>query len=331
MALGGDTRPDGEDPFTAVVGDAQTPTGSSSTTRGSVRRLASVAVGAIIAAAAVYWLTVGTRTGQLIGELILGGRPLASDSVAAAERVLANLSRSSLVLGTIAAVAIALVQRRPRLAALAVAAIVGANLTTQILKSVVLERIDLLDGIFYPLPNSFPSGHATAAASIAVALLIVVPPLWRAPLILVSSLVVAAVGISTLFAGWHRMADAAGGVFIATAWGAGLAAILAWRRGVEPVGPRTAALGRYSSTLPIAAGSLLLAIGGLAYVLVAIDPLDVLVALAQRGGSPALFWVGVALAAGSALMALGALGFALREVRLDPVAKAPAPSPAPGP
>ncbi|MEP6639284.1 MAG: phosphatase PAP2 family protein [Chloroflexota bacterium] len=285
---------------------------------GSIRSLGFVAIGAAIAAALVYWLTVSTRTGQLVGELILGGRPTSFDSIAAAEEVLSNLSRSSVVIGGVLAVVISVLQRRPRLALLAVATIVGANLTTQLLKYLVLERTDLLGGLFYPLPNSFPSGHATAAASIAVALLIVVPPLLRAPWVIVSSVLVAAVGVSTLLAGWHRMADAVGGVFVATAWAAGLASLLAWRRGVEPVGSRIAGLGRYSSTIPIFLGSLLVGLGGFAYLIAALDPLDVLRYLAERGGSPALFWVGVVLAAGTSLLALGALAFALRNVRLDP-------------
>lgn len=285
---------------------------------GSVLRLSVVAIGAVIAAGFIYWLTVSTRTGQLVGELILGGRPASTGSIAAAEEVLSNFSRASLVIGTAFVAVIAALQRRPRLALIAVATIAGANLATQILKYIVLERTDLLGGMFYPLPNSFPSGHATAAASIAVAVLIVVPPLFRAPWVILSALVVAAVGVSTLFAGWHRMADAVGGVFVATAWAAGLAAVLVWRRGAERVGRRTAVVGRFFSIIPIIIGTLLAGLGGLAYLLAALDPLDVLQYLAERGGSPALFWVGVVLAVGTSLLALGTLAFALRNVRLDP-------------
>jgi hypothetical protein len=44
----------------------------------------------------------------------------------------------------------------------------------------------------------------------------------------------------------------------------------------------------------------------------------VLLYLAERGGSSALFAVGVVIVAGASLLSLGALGLALREVRLDP-------------
>lgn len=277
-----------------------------------------MAIGAAAVAALLYISTITTRTGQLVGELMLGGRPASPAAIASAEQVLSTLSRSSLALGTAAVVGIALLQRRRGLALVAAATIGAANLTTQLLKQLVLDRTDLLDGLFYPLPNSFPSGHATAAASIAVALLLVLPPLLRAPTVVLSSIVVAIVGISTLVAGWHRMADAVGGVFVATAWAAGFAAFLAWRRGIEVAGARTAAFGRVSATIPLLVGAGLLAFGGIAYVIVAADPLGVLLVLADRGGSPALFAVGMLLTVGTSLVALGGLGFALRDIQLDP-------------
>ena len=283
-----------------------------------MRRLVLVCIATTAVAALSYITTITTRTGQLLGELILGGRPATVEAVASAEQVLAALSRSSLVIGFAVVVLVALIQRRRYLALAAVITIVGSNLTTQLLKLIVLDRTDLLDGLFYPLPNSFPSGHATAAASIAVALLLVLPPLLRAPTVVLSSIVVAAVGISTLIAGWHRMADAIGGVFLATAWAAGVGAVLAWRRGIDVAGRRTAAFGHVSSSIPLAVGATLLVLGGLAYLVVAADPLGVLFVLAERGGSPAVFVIGLLITIGTSLLALGGLGFALRDIRLDP-------------
>lgn len=284
----------------------------------AVRRLILVSAAAAVVAAALYVGTITTRTGQLLGELMLGGRPASPIVVASAEQLLASLSRSSLVLGVAVVVGIALLQRRRFLAIAALATIAAANVTTQLLKLLVLDRADLLDGLFYPLPNSFPSGHATAASSIAVGLLLVLPPLLRAPTVVLSSIVVALVGIATLVAGWHRMADAVGGVYVATAWAAGIAALLAWRRGIEVAGPRTAAFGRVTASIPLLVGALLLGLGGLAYVVVALDPLGVLLVLAERGGSPALFAIGTLLTVGTSLLGLGALGFALRDIQLDP-------------
>lgn len=59
-------------------------------------------------------------------------------------------------------------------------------------------------------------------------------------------------------------------------------------------------------------------LGGLAYLVAALDPLGVLLHLAERGGSPALFGVGVLIAAGASFVSLGAFGLALRDARLDP-------------
>ena len=59
-------------------------------------------------------------------------------------------------------------------------------------------------------------------------------------------------------------------------------------------------------------------LGGLVYMILAADPLEVLLFLAERGGSPALFVVGVLITIGASLASLGTLGFVLRDIRLDP-------------
>jgi membrane-associated phospholipid phosphatase len=288
-----------------------------------IRRLLGICFASIVLTAAAYTLTVGTPLGQLMSELILGGRTGAVDAVRTAEDVLSTLSRATLAAGGVAVIALALLQRREGLAVVAAGTVLGANLTTQLLKSIVLERSDLLDSLFYALPNSFPSGHVTAAASIAVALVLVLPPLLRSPIVVVGSMAVALLGASTMLAGWHRMADVIGGTFVAVAWGSGLAALLVWRTGVGHVGRRTAAVGRLSARFLVGAAVVVLLIGTLAYLLALIDPLNVLLLLAERGGSPALLGVGLLIAAGASLLAFGALGFALRDVRLDPPSTPP--------
>jgi membrane-associated phospholipid phosphatase len=272
-------------------------------------------------AVGTYAVAVGTRVGQLVGELTLGGRPTSLEAVVGAETILATLSRLVVAAGTVSIMSLALLQRRFALAMVAGATILFANLTTQVLKYLVLDRSDLLDGLFYFLPNSFPSGHATAAASIAVGLILVLPPILRSPSVVIGAIAVALVGVATLVAGWHRVADAIGGVFVATAWGAGLAALLVWRRGVEVVGSRTAEFARLTSRLPLIVGAIVLLVGGAVYLFALTDPLGVLLQLAQRGGSEVLFAVGILITIGSSLLALGAIGLAIRDVRLDPRGK----------
>jgi membrane-associated phospholipid phosphatase len=284
-------------------------------------RLVALSAVSTILTVALYGLTVGTEVGQLVGELILGGRPTAAAAGDAAA-VLSSISRISLVMGTITLASFALLQRRTRLALGVVVMIIGANVTTQLAKDLVLDRIDQLDGLFYPLSNSFPSGHVTAAASVAAGLLLVVPPVLRAPTAVAASLAITSVGLSTLLLGWHRMADVVGGTLVATAWAAGVSAILVRLGGIGPVGRRTFALGRLGSRALMIVGLLFIALGGVAYVLAALDPLGVLLVLAERGGSPALFIIGAVLVTGSALLTLGALTYALRDIRLDPTADA---------
>lgn len=288
--------------------------------RGSAtaRRLVFLTALLVIGTVAVYLLTVSTRTGQLLGALMLGGRPPDAVVLQRAEDILATISLTTLGLGSAAVVGIAMVQRRPWLAIGGLVAIAGANVTTQVLKSVILDRQDLLDGLFYPLPNSFPSGHATAAASIAVGLLLVIPSVWRAPAGLISAGVVAVFGAATISAGWHRVGDALGGVAVAVAWGAATGSVLAVRLGVGTVGVRTARVTRGVGLGMIAAGAIVSLIGSFAYLIVALDPLDILMALASRGGSPALYVLGLALTSGAILLAYGALVWAIHDGSLDP-------------
>jgi hypothetical protein len=109
-----------------------------------------------------------------------------------------------------------------------------------------------------------------------------------------------------------------GGVFVATAWGAGLAALLVWRRGVEPVGRRTAVVARTSAEVPVLLGIVVLLVGSATYLVAVVDPLGVLLYLAERGGSLALLVVGVLITTGASFVALGSFGLAIRDVRLDP-------------
>lgn len=321
----------------AAIGDRDAQPGPAAPTtldpagaaRRTLRRLVILGVASSILTAAIYWLTVWTPVGQLMSELMLGGRFGSPDAVRGAEQILGMLSRATLAAGGVTVIALALLQRRGGLALVAGATILGANLTAQILKSAVLERVDLLDRLFYALPNSFPSGHVTAAASVAVALVLVLPPLLRSLTAVVASAAVVVVGACAMLAGWHRMADAVGGVFVATAWASFLTALLVWRRGVAPVGRRTAAVGWISGRILLVVGIAVLALGSLAYVVALVDPLGVLIDLAERGGSPALLVVGLLIAAGASLLALGAFGLAIRDVRLDPPRRPTPPVPEP--
>lgn len=118
-------------------------------------------------------------------------------------------------------------RRREVLAAIVVVA--GANLTTQLLRTALehARHKAIEHGLELPWPNSFPSGHATAAASIAVALLLVAPAAHRRAAALAGAALVAIVGISVIVLRWHYPSDVLGALLVVGAWAF---AALAWLR-----------------------------------------------------------------------------------------------------
>jgi len=116
------------------------------------------------------------------------------------------------------------------------ALVAGANLTTQIFKALLAHpRFQAILGAEQLATNTFPSGHTTAVASIAIAFLFVVPREWRALTALIGTVLVATVGCSVMALGWHYPSDVLGGILVASAWG--FAALAALRAG-EAAPPR---------------------------------------------------------------------------------------------
>jgi membrane-associated phospholipid phosphatase len=145
--------------------------------------------------------------------------------------VLGDLAALLVLVAAVCALGLHFGRRREVVAAVIVVA--GANLTTQLLK-VTLEHARhkaFEHGIELPWPNSFPSGHTTAAASIAVALLLVVPARHRLRAAAVGFLLTAAVGISVVVLAWHYPSDVLGGLLVVATWGFAALAALRLRPG----------------------------------------------------------------------------------------------------
>jgi len=137
----------------------------------------------------------------------------------------------SLLVMLAGACAIALWRGRPIDAVAAVTVVAGANLTTQVLKVALAHpRYQSVLGPDQLGPVAFPSGHATAAASIAIAFLFVVPHAWRPAVAAIGACFVVAVGCSVMVLAWHFPSDVLGGVLVASGWGF---AVLAARRIAE--------------------------------------------------------------------------------------------------
>lgn len=128
--------------------------------------------------------------------------------------MLSVVSEGTLALGLLLVVVLAVLRRRLPLAVASVVLVGGANVTTQLLKKVVLERPDLGLGS----ANSLPSGHTTVAATLAVALVLVVPVAVRSTAAVLGAAYAAATGVSTLVAGWHRPSDVAAALLVVAAW-----------------------------------------------------------------------------------------------------------------
>lgn len=100
------------------------------------------------------------------------------------------------------------------------AILVGANVTTQVLKPLLAQpRAHWLLGALGPVGSaSWPSGHATAAMSLALSAGLAAPPRRRAGVAALGGLFAVAVSYSFLTLGWHYPSDVLGGFLVAAIW-----------------------------------------------------------------------------------------------------------------
>jgi membrane-associated phospholipid phosphatase len=117
-------------------------------------------------------------------------------------------------------VAVALLRRRPGSAVAVTAILLGANVSTEILKTVTaVPRPLLIQGSFPPVgAKSWPSGHATAAMSLALCCVLVAPGRMRPMVAALGAAFTVAVVYSFLALGWHYPSDVLGGFLVATTW-----------------------------------------------------------------------------------------------------------------
>jgi hypothetical protein len=157
---------------------------------------------------------------------------------------------------------IALIRRRIVVAIAAILLVVGASASTQILKRVIYRPELGVDVERAAAGNSLPSGHTAVVASVAVALVLVLPVRQRGVGAIVGAVLTAVAGIATLSAGWHRPSDAVAALLLVGVWAcaAGLFIVIAQRGhgGVEYGPPnRLAVLVLTVAGLLLLAGALL--------------------------------------------------------------------------
>jgi membrane-associated phospholipid phosphatase len=170
---------------------------------------------------AVWRVAVHTEIGQWVDTVALTGNEIGHDRIdGPVDRILNAMSVVSLLAATAMIGFIALMRGRIALAVTATLLIAGANVSTQLLKY-GLNRPDFgVDPDRAAVGNSLPSGHTAVAASVAVALMLVLPRKVRAVGAFVGALYAAVAGVATLSAGWHRPSDAVAAYLVVGVWAA---------------------------------------------------------------------------------------------------------------
>jgi membrane-associated phospholipid phosphatase len=126
-------------------------------------------------------------------------------------------------------IAIALSRRRTRTAVAVAIVLVGTGLTAQIFKH-ALDEPRYADWIVGDsMQNGWPSGHATAAMTLALCAVIVAPPAWRVVTALLVCGCTVTVAYATLALTWHYPSDVLAGFAVAGLWASAALAVLARR------------------------------------------------------------------------------------------------------
>ena len=166
-------------------------------------------------------------------------------------------------------VIVALVRRRPRVAAMLAIVLLCASETTQLLKPLLAGPRDSVAWV--PLGSaSWPSGHATAAMSLALCSVIAAPARLRPVVAAAMAAFAVAVSYSFLELGWHYPSDVLGGFLVAGTWTllgiAGLSIVEARARGSasETARPRRPAFSVGEALAPVGV------LAAVAFVLVAL-------------------------------------------------------------
>lgn len=183
----------------------------------------------------VWRFFVRSERGQLLDTIALAGNRIGQDEVdGLANTVLNAVSVASLAIATVVIAVIALARGRVLLTLVVTLFVVAANVTSQIFKWGLYRPNFGVDPERLSAGNSFPSGHATVAMSVAIALVLVLPPKARGVGAVLGAVYAGVAGVATMSLGWHRPSDVVGSVLIAGAWAAvaGLLLVLAQGRDV---------------------------------------------------------------------------------------------------
>ena len=285
----------------------------------ALRRLLGLAGACAILLLVLYLLAVHTEWGQRAGNAAIVGRfnqppALIDGSVDLLETI--SIISLALVGGTFCLVG--LIRGGWPLGIGMGVMILGANLTTQILKRMIFTRPVITgQGDLLGAGNSLPSGHTTVAMTIAVAALLASPPRYRLWLGGITGIYAGLVGAATVSAGWHRPSDVIGATFVAVGWGALVSVALIVLRERTPIRAATNSRlahwreHRLREAMMVSAGVMVVTLAALTMLVIS-RSWDDLADLQFTGA----FVTGVLAGLAATALSLGALGYALSRVDL---------------
>jgi membrane-associated phospholipid phosphatase len=245
--------------------------------------LLALAVASAIGALVVWLAAFASPTGQRLDSSALDAfslarRPPYEPSI---NGVASLADPLPFAIGAVALVAVALWRRRWLMAAVVPLILAGANLVTQQLKpGLAHPRIVEFSGIEGAYPASWPSGHSTAAMSLALCAVLVVGPRLRPLAALLGAGYAVAVGGSLIVAGWHLPSDVVGGFLVAATFALLGAAALSVLEARQPAA--APATSEAEARAPAGVDGPLM-LGG--FVLAAAGVLCVLIVLARHPGA----------------------------------------------
>jgi hypothetical protein len=150
---------------------------------------------------------------------------------------------------------VALLRARPRVAVAVLLLVAATSVSSQLLKALLAYPRDAAVAAV-----AFPSGHSTAAMTLALCGVLVAPGRVR-PLAAVVGLVFAlSIGFGVVSLGWHYPSDVVGGYLLAAGWTFAAAAALLWTEERRPERPGRVALSARAVVDRVAAAGLVTAV-----------------------------------------------------------------------
>lgn len=183
-----------------------------------------------------------------------------------AERAASLGDAPTVALVALVLAAVAVLRGRPRIALAVLVLVLATSLSSQLLKAVLAypREPDLVN------LAAFPSGHSTAAMTLALCGVLVSPARLR-PLAGVVGLAYAlAVAFGVVSLGWHFPSDVVGGYLLATGWALAVVAGLLWLEERRPEQPGRLATSARSVVDRVAAVGLVTAVLGGAGLLIGV-------------------------------------------------------------